>query len=214
MNRNTSRIVLAVGLIVIGLLALVNSLGIVQLPWANRPNLAWLLIFGLAGLAMLVTFFTGSDNRWAIIPALTFIGLAILVGDVLPERLASYGVALFKGPLASSFWVIYLVGHDNWWAIIPGGVLLSVAALIWIGQSVRQGPVAVAIFFLGMAATFLLLYILPKPIGRVVWPLYPAGAMALLGVLFLFNAGLNVQWLWGAGLLLLGAWIIWRSMRR
>ena len=34
---------------------------------------------------------------------------------------------MFLGTIGLSFWVIYLTRRDFWWAVIPGGALMTLA---------------------------------------------------------------------------------------
>ncbi|MGZ9223751.1 MAG: hypothetical protein ACXW4Q_16725 [Anaerolineales bacterium] len=215
MRSQTGRIVFALALIIFGVIALLDSLGVVNMPLEiSGPNLIWALLFGAASVAFLITFFSDKNNWWAIIPGLTLLGLAILVGGLFPSSLGAFGAVLFMGLLSLSFWIVYFTHNDNWWAIIPGGVLASITGLILITELVDNDLLGVAVMFLGMGATFLVLYLLPKPIGRAAWPLYPAGVLGIMGFLFLIGAGQAMNWIWGILLVLAGGWIIIRSIRK
>jgi hypothetical protein len=215
MRSQTGRIVFALALIIFGVVALLDSLGVVDMPLViSGPNLIWALLFGAASVAFLITFFSDKNNWWAIIPGLTLLGLAILVGGLFPSSLGAFGAVLFMGLLSLSFWIVYFTHNENWWAIIPGGVLASITGLILVTELVDNDLLGVAVMFLGMGATFLLLYLLPKSIGRAAWPLYPAAVLGIMGFLFLIGAGQAMNWIWGILLVLAGAWIIIRSIRK
>ena len=215
MRSQTGRIVFALVLILFGVAALLDSLGVLNLPFIiTGPNLIWAILFGAAGVAFLITFFSDKVNWWAIIPGLTLLGLAILVSGIIPNSMDAFGGVLFMGLLSLSFWIVYLTHTENWWAIIPGGVLASITALIFITSVVSNDLLGVAVMFLGMGATFFLLYLLPKPIGKPTWPLYPAGVLGIMGFLFLIGAGQAMNWIWGILLVLAGGWIILRTVRK
>jgi hypothetical protein len=215
MRRQAGRIVIALVLILFGTAALLDSLGIIDLPThITGANLIWTLLFGISSAAFLVAFFAAPENWWAIIPGLTLLGLTLLVGGLIPPAIGELGGAVFMGCIALSFWLVYLRNRENWWAIIPGGVLLSLTGLIAVSSFLSNEYLPVAVFFLGMAATFLLVYILPKPIGKPTWPLFPAAALGLMGIAFLFAVGQMVNWLVGLAMVAAGGWIIWRSFRR
>jgi hypothetical protein len=65
-----------------------------------------------------------------------------------------------------------------------------------------------------MGLTFLLVYLLPSPVNRNVWPLYPAAILGVMGVLFLIGAGQAFNWVIAVVLIGIGGWIILRSLRR
>ena len=214
MGKNTGRIVISLILILVGLAALLNTLGIIQMPFnLSGENAFWLLAFGLSGIVFLAVFVSDTANWWAIIPGFTLIGLAILVGDVLPRNLANLGAAIFMGLLALSFLSILIVRRANWWAIIPGGVILSVAVMIGF-SSLFSGAALVSILFFGMALTFVAVYFLPNPITRMKWALYPAAALGILGFIFLISAGSAFNLVAAAALVVVGVYIIARSVVR
>lgn len=206
MQRNLRTIVFSLLLIAAGVLALLSNLKI--LPIDLNHNYPLLVAgFGLGGLAFLAVFVTDvRDSWWASIPSLTLLGLALLFLTV--NALGGISAALFIGMIALSFWLIYLTHHDFWWAIIPGGVLLSVAALIAIAVGSKDGFAAVSVLFLGMAATFLVVYVAT----RQRWTFWPAGVLAILGTLFLIGAAGIAQYLWPLILVVAGAYLVFRSL--
>lgn len=214
MRKHAGRIFISLILIIFGLAALFNTLGVIYLPFnIGGANAFWLVVFGLAGIIFLSVFVSDTSNWWAVIPGLTMIGLAVLVGDVLPKSMQNLGAAIFMALLAVSFLIILLVRKANWWAIIPGGVILSVAVMIGFSNIV-SGTALVSILFLGMAITFVAVYLLPNSIGKMKWALYPAVAFALLGLLFLITAGSAFTLVAAAALIVVGVYIIVRSAVR
>jgi len=213
-RQRLGRIFIALLLIFMGAVALIANLGILTLPLVlSGPNLIWMILFGLGGIAFMVLFFTDRANWWAIIPGLTLVALAILVGGLLPQALEQWAGAIFIGLLSLSFWGVFLSRRENWWAVIPAGVLLSVAALITAAVSGLQSELSVAILFFGMGLTFLILNWLPSPVQGSRWPLIPAAVLAILGLFFLIGAGQTINWLVGVILIIAGAWIFYRSFR-
>ena len=71
--------------------------------------------------------------------------------------------------------------------MIPSGVMLTLAVIVTLPQALQGMPVA-AVLFLGLAATFGVLSLVPVPdagaAGRMKWPLIPAAALGVLGVIF------------------------------
>ena len=122
MKGSRGYIGLGILLIALGVLSLVGDLGVFS--FADVGDLIWGLLFGVAGLAFLAAFLTDTYERWwAAIPGLTLCGLAVLI--VFGDRLGASGGALFLAAIGLSFWVIYLVRREFWWAIIPGGALIT-----------------------------------------------------------------------------------------
>ena len=74
---------------------------------------------------------------------------------------------------SSVFWAVYLRGRENWWAIIPGGVLLTLALVTGLSSAVGGMAIPV-VLFLGLALTFAVLAVLSaigaEGVLNYVWP--------------------------------------------
>ena len=82
----------------------------------------------------------------------------------------------FLGALGLAFFAVYLTGRERWWAIIPGGVLITlglVAALTTRFGVVDNGGV----LFAGIGVTFLLVGIL----SNARWAYIPGVTLLALG---------------------------------
>ncbi len=206
------RIVGGLLLIVAGILFLLQNFG--MLP--QELPLLWVTVFGLGGFAFLYVYLTRRAHWWPLIPGFTLVGLALLVGltlfesELLTEIVAP---ALFLGFIGLAFWCIYLLTKGaEWWAIIPGGVLFSVTALLLVEGTLGGGGGA-AIMLLGLSVTFGLIYLLPNPHGRMRWPLIPAGILLVLGLALLGGAVAQMTFIWAALLILGGGYLILRALR-
>lgn len=193
-----------------GVLFLLQNLGVLG-PF---DNIGWTILFGLAGLLFLGAFVGDAGRWWALIPGMTLLGLAALIGlgDIAPSLAERLGGPLFLGAIGLSFWLIYLTHREHWWAVIPGGVLVTLAAVAAVPDGV-SGLATGGLFFLGVALTFGLLYVLPTPHGRMDWAVYPAAASLALGVLVLIGAGGVMGYLWPAVLIAVGLLLVARAMR-
>ncbi len=101
-------------------------------------------------------------------PRLYAVGPRDLIG--LGDRLDALGGALFLAAIGLSFWVIYALRREFWWAIIPAGTLVDIGRDGGIAE-MGGGGRPWGFFFLGLAATFVLVYLLPNPEGRMKWAL-------------------------------------------
>ena len=90
--------------------------------------------------------------------------------------------AMFLGMIGLAFWIVYLTNHDHWWAIIPGGVMLTLAAVSAVAPF-AGGFATGGLFFLGMGLTFALVGVIPTPQGRMTWAFIPAAVMGIMGLL-------------------------------
>lgn len=211
MKRIDARAIVGLALIAAGILFLLQTFGLIP---ADLP-LLWVGAFGIGGLIFLYVFLVNPSDWWALIPGFSLLGIAGLIGlsALLPELGDNWGAAFFLAMIGLSFWIIYLATKFvNWWAIIPGGSLLSVAALIAFEP--LMGESAAGILLLGLAVTFGLVYLLPKPVGRLRWALIPAGVLLLIGLLLSATAVEALKYVWPLALLLGGGYLMWISLRR
>jgi hypothetical protein len=165
--------------------------------------------FATAGIAFLVVLIANKRNWWAAIPGMTLLGLAVLIGSatLFPALDGTFAAALFMAFIAAGFWIIFFLNTQNWWAVIPGGTLLSVAALIAV-SSIGEGTLGVGLMFTGMALTFGLVALLPNGGNRMRWPFIPGGILLIMGLSFLFAVGSWFRYLLPGGLILVGIVLI------
>jgi hypothetical protein len=213
MKGSQSRLLLSIigGLILIaaGVVFLLDNLGMIMLDWE-------LLIgpmFALGGLIFLMVFIFNTENWWALIPGFVLIGIGIIIfmGKNMESLAELWSGAVFLGLLGLAFLLVYLSHRTHWWAIIPGGVLLTLAGVTLIPDN---GVLSGGVFFLGMAATFGLVWLLPKPAGRLNWALYPAGILTLIGLLVVLGATNLINYVWPLALLIGGGFILYRALRK
>lgn len=204
-----SRVLWGSLLILGGVLFLLQNLGILPLG-----DVFWVIVVGLGGLFFLSFFLQSRGNWWALIPAFTLLSITalILFNQFAPGVSGNWGGSIILGGIGLSFWAIYLVERANWWALIPGGVLLTLSATVGLEQ-LFPGLGTAGVFFLGMGLTFALVAALPNPQGEMRWAWIPAGILLLMGVLFMAAAGDLLKYLWPAGLILAGLYLLYRSLR-
>jgi hypothetical protein len=150
---------------------------------------------------------------WALIPGFTLLGLAALIGLewLFPTVGDAVGGAVFLGGVGLSFWAVYLVRREHWWAVIPGGVMFTLA-LVAALSPVAEGPAGGGVFFLGLGLTFGLLSVVPTPQGRLKWALIPAAVMLVMGVLLIAAATPLLVYLGPAALVLVGLILLFRAV--
>ena len=201
---------LGVLLILAGLLFLLQALGV--LPNIGVP--VWTLLFVVGGLAFIWVYITNREQWWAIIPGCTLLGVAGTIA--LSDVAGPWAGAVVLAAIGVSFWIIYLTRRDMWWPIIPGGVLITLAFVAGFGDTLPDEMIT-GILFVGLAVTFLLVYFLPTPAGRMKWALIPAAVLAVLGIAFLASMGNLVTLLAVAGPLALiigGGFLLWRGLKK
>jgi hypothetical protein len=205
-NSAKTSIIAGIALMAAGVLLLLDLLGIL-----DSAALVWPLIFAAAGTAFLTLFFRSRADWWAAIPGSVFLGLAavILITQLWPGPAAYWaGAALFLF-MGAGFAAVFVRESANWWALIPCGVMLTLSLVVALPPAWGGMPVA-AVLFLGLAATFAALSLVPvrpehspgqpaafagqpgQPAAaepsRMKWPLIPAAVLAVLGLIFALQA--------------------------
>lgn len=203
-----SRVLWGSLLILGGVLFLLQNLGVLVMG-----NIFWVIVLGLGSLFFLSLFFQNRANWWALIPGFTLLSITALVflEQIVPGWNQSWGGSIVLGGIGLSFFLIYLVERANWWALIPGGVLLTLAATVGLEQFF-PGMETVGIFFLGMGLTFALVATLPNSQGEMRWAWIPAGILTFMGVIFMAAAGELLMYIWPAALILAGVFLLLRSL--
>ncbi len=195
------------GLLLIGLgvLYLLQNFGVLQ-----GLDFIWPVVFALGGAAFLIVFFANRAYWWALIPGFTLLGLAATTGSqlLLSEFPGQWSGAIFLGAIGLSFWAVYLARRENWWAIIPGGVLLTLATTAAVSDRLKEVGTG-GVFFLGLALTFALVFLFT----RMRWALIPAAALAVMGVLLIIGFENLINFIWPIVLILVGLFLIIRVLR-
>lgn len=214
-TRFDARLVVGPLLILIGALFLLQNMGALGFLGALSEALwalLWTGIFGIAGLGFLMMLLLNQENWWAAIPGFALLGLSgtILTAELLPG-FPLVG-SIFLGSLALGFLVVYILHRENWWAIIPSGVLLTLAVVAGLDELVAMDTGA--IFFLGLGATFVLVGLLPTSEGRMTWAFIPAAVLLGLGVIIAASFQSFMNLLWGILLIGFGLLLIYRNFFR
>lgn len=200
MKRRRTR--LGLGLVVAGLAIFSVNSGV----FGALPAFIWVSALFVAG-AYVWLLSEGRLETWQRLPLFVFFGVLAIATS---GRFA--GTAAVGYP-AMAFALVYLADARRWWAIIPAGVLGSVALLITAEELFPRWDAA-PVLFLGFAATFTLLYLLPRERGGRRWALYPAIGWIVLTVLVNDPSGSGPGWLFPLALIGSGLAILWWWQRR
>jgi hypothetical protein len=213
MKKSNRRFLLSIvgGIVLIaaGVVFLLSNIGIFTLNWEMVVG----PLMALGGLVFLVVFITNTDEWWALIPGFILIGIGIntFMGQWRGPLDGKFSGAIFLAFVGLPFFLIYIFHQRHWWAIIPGGVLLTLAGLnLVVDKPALEG----GLFFLGLALTFGLVYVLPKPAGKLKWALYPAGILLLLGIIVLLGVTNISGYIWPLALLIGGGYVLYRAIRK
>lgn len=138
--------------------------------------------------------------------------MLIGVAEYGPKELENFAAFILLASIGLSFWLIYLLNREHWWAIIPGGVLFSVAVIPLLEMVKLNDDVMVSIFFLGLALTFAAIALLPTPYGRMKWAWIPASILLLIGIIIFSVAVSAFTYLLPAGVIVVGLYILYRAL--
>jgi hypothetical protein len=188
------RRLLALALIVIGVLALLGTLGVAP----ALSTFVGVTLFVVVGVvAVSVARRTGND--WVLAGAFPAFGLALAV--LLNEP---WGGAAFLLSIGAGFLSLYVSDRTRWWSVIPTGVLFTLGI---IAATDRPGGTdSGVVFFLGLALTFAALWRLPDhPQG---WAIYPAAALGFMALLVASTTG---SWVLPVLLIAAGVALLLRS---
>ena len=171
-------------LLLAGVFLLLWNLSVLD-PWGD---LAWGALYALAGLGFLIWFAFGVGHWWRAIPAFTLLSIgAVILLETRGIDLGEWRAPIVLFGMALGFWAILVVRQENWWALLPAGVLTTVGVLFALWS--RLTPVGrLAVLYIGIGLAFLLLYAIRYDERDARWASIPAGALLLLGAVTLASA--------------------------
>lgn len=156
MKVNKSGLFWGILLIGLGVLALARQMGYLD----QLPDSVWMWIFGLVSLIAFLAYALSGWKEWGwLFPAGIFGGLALVVAFAVSgydnPAMAS---PLFFG-LLIPFTAAYLTNRArNWWALIPGGVMLFLALVTLLVDNVGGEWIGSLFLFL-IGLSFLVVYL-------------------------------------------------------
>ena len=167
-------------LIIFGIVGLVESFTDIT-PWT------WVAILAATGLGIFGVFLLDRSEWWPLIPAyvlwataglLALVELNVLRGDFL----ASYVLTTIALPFIG----VFLRDRSQWWALIPAYVMLAVAAMVLLSETVLLPDAFEATFVLtAIALPFLVVYLRDQTQW---WPLIPAYVLLSIGIMIPLEA--------------------------
>ena len=211
MTRSYSRLLWGLLLVGLGALLLLQNLNLI--PMQNFVwGVLWAGAFGVAGIVFLVMFLQDRRQWWAVIPGLTLLGIGLIIAlsVLFPQGVGGWIGGVFLGMIGLAFWIVYFTNREYWWAIIPGGTLVTLG-LVAGATSIWGGVELGGLFFAGLGLTFLLVAILPTPQGQMKWAYIPAVVLLAMGALIWLAATSLLQYLWPLALIVAGGYLLWRA---
>jgi len=197
-------------LIVLGGLFLLQVTGI----FGILTSLFWSVAFAAAGAVFLYVFLTGLHTRWwAAIPGFTLLGLAatIFYDRFAPPFFSDIGGAVFLASIGIGFIAIFFTNREKWWAIIPGGALLSVASVVLVSQAGIGFLNPASVLFIGLGLTFGLLGLMSTYLNtNLRWAYIPSAILLVLGIVIFSPFIGSLGWLLPLALIGGGAYLVLR----
>jgi len=183
MKRLNAGVFLGLFVAVAGVFLLLKNLGAFK-TWGDA---IWGGIFVLAGLVFLGMFVTRRDQWWRALAGTTLLGCGavILLVDWRQIQLGDWAPAVVLFGIALWFWITAAAQADNWWAVIPAGVLTLLGLLIGLRARLTSQNAMLAAIFLGLAVVFGLAYLVRSRKGDGRWAAIPAVALLLMGLVSL-----------------------------
>jgi len=175
MKRYLWRIVAGLLLIAGGTLLLLSQLGLIAF---RGPTIGSLILIG--GAAFFLTLWLSDTSEWwPAIPGGVMLawGVSALLSTM---RFPSWVTSLvgFVGSALPFAYIFLMDRAENWWALIPGGVLSLVGVAVTMGELVGGDWVAAFVLW-GIALVFVMVFAADR---RNWWALIPAGVMTTVGL--------------------------------
>lgn len=210
-NQNSWRVLVGVILVLVGALALVQTLT----GW-EITGIFWGLLFAAAGGGFLYVLSQDRSRWWAAIPGIVLLGIGatIALDTIAPNASSWIGGLLVLGGISTAFFAVYALSPLNWWALIPAGVMATLA-LVSVLDNIHNFDSG-WVFLAGMAATFAMVALLPeRTTGRkLTWAWYPAVALAVIALIVLVSSFEITSIVWAVLLIGGGLLLVWRAMKK
>lgn len=208
MKKDQSRLIWGLILVLAGVLFLLQEFQIL----GSAFEYLWLILMAFGSGAFLWIYFTKHDQWWAVIPGLTLLGLTLVGLDNIIQVLPAgdWAGAVFLGCVGLAFWLVYLRKPEQWWAIIPGGVLVTLALVAGVDFFADWSDV---VFFLGVGLTFALVALLPNQTHDTRWAFIPAGILVILGLVLIGPIQSVMNYFWPIILIGLGVYVLLRKWK-
>jgi hypothetical protein len=181
MKNRLPTIYWALLLIAGGALGLADNLGLLD----NFSALAWAGAFAAASALGLIVYLLGGIRNWGMLfPVGVFGGLAFLLALTDRGFDGSAIVAPLLIGLGLPFLAAYFLNRENWWAIIPAGVMAFLVMVMFFADSQPGELIGAGLFFI-LALTFAAVY----TSIRAWWALLAAYIMFVMSAVVLLAMG-------------------------
>jgi hypothetical protein len=148
-------------------------------------------------------------GSWAVSGFLDLVLPGFAIGDTI-------GGALFLGAIGAGFLVAYTRQRSNWWAVIPAGVLFTLAFISIVDgfPGLTLPFESGSLLFFGLGLTFMVLSFMNVEGQRLSWALIPAVVLVAFGLFVGFGEAASWSIIWPSLIILFGAYFLLTSFRR
>jgi hypothetical protein len=172
------------------------------------------LFLFMVALSFFIVYLNNRARQWALLVAyiMFVISLAPAMASFGGQMAAYFGTVVLLA-IALPFFVVYLRSVNNWWAIIPAGVMTTLSVITTLGiagwiRDTQTGGISNAILMSGLAITFGLVWMRhAQPWAKIVTII-----LAALAVVSLFFVSFT-EIFWPLAIILVGAYLLYTAMR-
>jgi hypothetical protein len=208
-----ARLAVAGLLVLAGILFLLQNFNLLT----NAFAAIWAIIWIAAGVGFILYYLRFRAFWWLLIPGLICLAIGVLTGlDALHAGVAeNIAGAVLLGGIGVAFVVIYIMHQRQWWALIPAGALISLAAVTgWFGTT--GTGISGGFFLVGLGLTFVIIQFLPTYRPRSNWPGIVGAVLLVLGAASIGTGTYLGNLIWPIALIALGLFLafFWLRPRR
>ena len=172
------------------------------------------LFLFLIALSFFVVYMNDRTRQWALLVSYVMFVLSIApaMASGRGDTAAYYG-SVFLFAIALPFFVVYFRSNENWWAIIPAGVMTTLAVIAgaaiagWIKDG-TDGGFANAVLMGGLAVTFSVVWLRHS----MAWAKVVTIILAALAVGSVFFVS-YYEVFWPVAIILAGAYLLFTALR-
>jgi len=188
----------------LGALILIQNL---ELFKSNLGSMIGTGIYGIFSIYLFLQFNKEKEQWWWLILGFLFVGLGLSSLANIIETFEQFSAVFGITMTGLGFIIIYTRNRNDWWALIPGSILVSLGIVQYL-EIASPGTPTNGIMFLGMGTAFLLMYLIPTKLGRMNWPLIPTVVFFALGVTNSLNQELVILSILGPALLIFAGLLV------
>jgi hypothetical protein len=179
----------AIILIAVGVLVLLQNTGIAT---GETGQVVSTVVLTAVGIFFTALYFPGR-RQWFWI-ALGFVFFSFALGNIvyfMPTLDEFYRQVIIFAGIGISFLTIYLHDRMQWWAMFPAGLLISISTSQLV-ENLSPNLESSGILLLGLGLAFLILYLIPTPVGQLKFALLPALILLAVGVVIILGSPYNL----------------------